>query len=372
MYKKEEDILVEDDHKKILSKEDSQVKRTTAWRILRFLKLSRPASLTLNDRDVLWQRIQASTGTDQISMRRRPKRLYLKVAACAASIILAVLIYTTNRSRSNLNLEHIAIKNQTIAVDTTAIGLLAEDGTFTKLHEQKELVVDNKADNGKSSFQTLNVPYGRSISLRLPDDSKVTLNAGSQLTFPTNFSNESRTVYLEGEAFFDIATDEKHPFIVRTEDIKIRVLGTKFNVSAYKDESASTAILLSGKIELSDTKSSERFQKQQLVPGDVAVLDRKIDKLNISLDKSNHEVLWTGRKLKLYNTPHLEVLKKLERRYNVKILDVEAETREETFSGTLDLNNSLLNVLHTVYDSQYYYITQQGRRVVVQKKKASN
>lgn len=102
-----------------------------------------------------------------------------------------------------------------------------------------------------TAFQTLYVPAGQRAELTLADSTKVWLNAGSRLTYPTNFEKGTRSIELDGEAYFAVAHNEKQPFVVKTEKMNIEVLGTEFNVIAYSGSLLPEVSLLKGSVELS-------------------------------------------------------------------------------------------------------------------------
>ena len=111
-------------------------------------------------------------------------------------------------------------------------------------------------------YQTLYVPAGQRAELTLPDNTKVWLNAHSRLVYPVSFQKEKREVILEGEAYFDVRHNESSPFIVRTKDMDIKVLGTEFNVSAYSETPELKIALLKGLVELQPTDFSRTYQMQ--------------------------------------------------------------------------------------------------------------
>ncbi|WP_258105681.1 FecR family protein [Marinoscillum sp. MHG1-6] len=120
--------------------------------------------------------------------------------------------------------------------------------------------------------------YGQRRTVQLPDGTIVKLNAGSTITFPANFTDKKREISLEGEAFFDVKRDESRPFIITTSDIKVRVLGTSFNVKAYDEGKKAAVAVRSGKVAVSDINDAQRTE---LLPNEMAIYqkgDKKIDK----------------------------------------------------------------------------------------------
>ena len=205
-------------------------------------------------------------------------------------------------------------------------------------------------DNFKGTSQTtamtqVIIPYGKHSEITLADGTKIWLNAGSQLSYPVNFSPHSRDVYLSGEAFFDVKSDPSKPFHVITNDMHIRVTGTRFNVTSYVSDQVTQAVLVSGKI---DAKRNKRFARSvELLPGDRLIFDKEND----SMEKDRVDVelysSWINGYLVFDNVPVSEVFKKLERYYNQKI-DAKAIAPGVTFSGKLDLADDLQKVLDNI------------------------
>ena len=102
--------------------------------------------------------------------------------------------------------------------------------------ENRTLIVElGGQETKKAEYYTLNVPYGEKYSIVLPDGTKVFLNAGTTLRYPDHFEGGSREVYLNGEAYLEVTKDAEHPFVVKTEEVEVKVLGTVFNVNAYPE-----------------------------------------------------------------------------------------------------------------------------------------
>lgn len=135
----------------------------------------------------------------------------------------------------------------------TAVFLIAYIG-FKWVYMEKE---------SKLSYQTLFVPTGQRAELTLPDSTKVWLNSLSKITYPTDFSRKSRSVELEGEAYFDVSHDSERPFIVKTQHLNIKVLGTEFNVIDYSDSNITEVTLLKGSVELLPAGASQIYKMKE-------------------------------------------------------------------------------------------------------------
>ena len=100
------------------------------------------------------------------------------------------------------------------------------------------------------NINTLVIGRGGEYSVMLADGTKVHLNSDSKLRYPVTFTRSERRVYLEGEAYFEVSRDERHPFIVEGKDFAVQVLGTSFNISNYKDDDVSRVVLLEGSVQV--------------------------------------------------------------------------------------------------------------------------
>jgi transmembrane sensor len=149
----------------------------------------------------------------------------------------------------------------TISLDSAANGYLAEQGS-TKIHKTANGQLSYESAKGRAAgFNTIATPRGGQYHIVLPDSSRVWLNAMSSIRFPTAFDGAERNVELNGEAYFEIVKNSKQPFIVRTGNSTIRVLGTSFNVNAYKDEEEIRTTLISGSVSVA-TESKKVVLKE--------------------------------------------------------------------------------------------------------------
>ncbi len=189
------------------------------------------------------------------------------------------------------------------------------------------------------TINEINVPVGSKTQITLSDNTKIWLNSGSKLTYSDYSNTEKREVYLEGEAFFDVAENKNKPFIVKTSDINIRVLGTRFNVKSYPEEDFVETTLITGLIEIEEI-NTVKDQKMNITlhpnqkatftrtSGKLALYDisqkklapRPIQKIRI-IEKVDPEPItsWKDNKLIFSNEPFKGLLPKLERWFDVDI-----------------------------------------------------
>ncbi len=158
--------------------------------------------------------------------------------------------------------------------------------------------------------------YGERELITLPDSTKVWLNSGSTLIYPSRFVSKERNVCLSGEAFFDVTKDNEHPFIVDINQIRLKVLGTSFNVHSYPDCPEVIATLETGKVEV---EIEDKEQCYLLSPKDQLVYNSQTGNVNITRVQNNHYSIWRTGALYFDNTKFCHVVAQLERAYNVKI-----------------------------------------------------
>lgn len=190
--------------------------------------------------------------------------------------------------------------------------------------------------------------FGTTLKARLPDGTLVWLNAGSRLSYAHDFMQHTRTVHLQGEAYFDVAQDEAHPFIVDAGSMLLKVLGTSFNVKAYPDEPSMETTLLSGKLQVQLNNDPEKkvilqpLEKLTMTntgkAGAAPELRYQVQTLALNKQDSTHvaETAWIKQQLAFMNEPFEQVARKMERRYNVHIHFEYAPLKQEILSGAFE------------------------------------
>ncbi len=168
--------------------------------------------------------------------------------------------------------------------------------------------------------------YGETKQVILPDKTEVILNSGSSVKYPSEFNRKIRPVRLKGEAFFSVTKDKLEPFIVETERLTVRVLGTKFNLKAYPEENQTVATLEEGKIEISTADQ----QKQQLVPNEQLIFNNQTSKLKVLKISPDDFPEWKNGDLIFSDAALGEILQTLKRHFNIsldidKSIDLSAE-----------------------------------------------
>lgn len=187
-------------------------------------------------------------------------------------------------------------------------------------------------------------------TIELPDGTKITLNHTSKLKYGKDFGEGNREVILEGEAYFDVAKDSTKPFIINAGNSIIEVLGTSFNVNAYKENSEVEVVVNSGVVALSSKKVPN--EKIILKPGEKGELLKKTQKLNLEKNENANFLSWKTRKLIFENAPLSDVIKSLEKVYH-KDFDIQSENIKDcTITTTFDNQNlkSVMLIIESTLD----------------------
>ena len=207
------------------------------------------------------------------------------------------------------------------------------------------LVSKNKTNSEQLVFET---PRGEKSLVKLPDGSEVWLNANSKLVY-NSFSSNHRQVELKGEAFFKVARNEKAPFVVKTNECEVEVLGTTFNIMAYDEFGRKEITLLSGKVNV-----HINGDEQVLKPGQALILkNHKVQVIEVNSSQSSG---WVDNKFNFQNIPLSELMKRLENWYDVDITLENNTGREINFTGIFKNEETIWQVLDAikVYTPIYY------------------
>jgi ferric-dicitrate binding protein FerR (iron transport regulator) len=204
------------------------------------------------------------------------------------------------------------------------------------------------------------IPYGKTSEIILPDGTHVFMNAGSRLIYPEFFADKTREVFLVGEAFFDVEHNEQQPFIVQTTDIRVRVLGTQFNVSAYPSDNIIETVLTSGKVRLEQNNTGMFSETTELSPGQLAAFSKTERTTRLKDVDIENYTLWKENLLKFESTDLSRVVKRLERYYNIRFKYHDPFLGGIKISGKLDLSDSREFVLENVADAATVEISKIG------------
>jgi len=264
-------------------------------------------------------------------------------------------------------------------IAVAAIVLVTGAGAALYYHSNRGLVQIQASHVNKS----LNVLYGSQKMLVLEDGTRIWLNAGSHLIYPGTFSGATREVELEGEAFFDVASRPSMPFLVHAGKITVKVLGTRFNVKAYKGDASITTTLISGKVQVMMDNDPEKkiilspHEKLMVVnslpeterPGNKysgAELRFQVQSLPAGGGDSLAETAWLENKLVISDETFEQVARLLERKYDVQIDFGSEALKEQHLSGVFE-KESLQQVLDILRMTTRFHYNIDGKKVILVK-----
>ncbi len=311
------------------------------------------------------------------------KSLY-KWAAVAAILILLSGTYFLINKNEETGIARQQIKNdfkpggnkailtlgngQKIMLDSSSNGLLSMQGN-TKVLKLNKGTLSYKEGSGrqkaeskqeKVTFNTISTPRGGKYEVVLPDGSKVWMNAGSSLRFPTSFVGNKRVVEMTGEAYFEIAQNEDMPFEVEVKGMIVKVLGTHFNIMAYEENKGVRTALLEGKVRVTTGEGQEVV----LNPGQRAIWDMNGD-LAVEKIKNRQQIIaWKNGLFWFENSDINEVMKQLSRWYDV---DIEIKGNiPDLFTGSIPRELSFSEVFEVLQKTgSVHYEIEDNRKIVI-------
>lgn len=234
--------------------------------------------------------------------------------------------------------------------------ILSEQKSIIEYQEDGRVRVNNNlfsksvepVKKGTPDLNQIIIPYGKTSEIVLTDGTKVYLNAGSRLVYPEFFVDKTREVFLVGEAFFEVKHDNKHPFVVQTTDIRIKVLGTKFNISAYPSEDIIETVLTEGKVRLEQNNSGIFSEAVNLLPNQLALYNKTNSGVKIVGVDTDDYTLWKDGLFKFESTDLSRVIKKLERFYNIRFNYRDPLLGTVKITGKLELGDNREEIINRV------------------------
>lgn len=302
---------------------------------------------------------------DKSRIMRRKKLQLLRYAALFVGILATASFVYVSRNNENDNFDtvdtNILSDQIVITLSDGTQQIIATDNKKVLTDQRGNIIAQKQSEgldfsqienssNDNLVFNEIYIPYGQKFRITLSDGTKVWLNSGSTLRFPKhlNTSTQNRMVYLEGEAYFDVTKDERRPFIVNAENMDIKVLGTQFNVSAYKSDGEITTTLVEGSVNVYENSNPDT--KILLSPNYQAAFIKE----NGTLTKQKVDVRihtsWMENRLIINNLSFKQIIQKLERLHNVSIINNVESLNEEVYNGEFE-NESIEAILNTIASS---------------------
>ena len=348
--------------------------------IQEFRQRTPSASLSSEEVTGLWRQIEAQNR----KYKSNPKRRYWLVAAVAAAASLCLFLFNPfTVEEKSIDYQSLITslpqeKSQDIQLlsDKEKLLIKGKESQITynptgeaRIHAEE---IQNQTQTASSSHVKekkteteiqlckLIVPAGRRSSLELADGTKIWVNSSSTVIYPNLFTGDKREIYVEGEAYLEVAHDSEKPFYVKTQTMNVRVLGTRFNVCAYQEDSQQQVVLVSGKVEV----ETHDQQNQILTPNELFDYDKQQSKVSVTKVDTNDYISWKEGYYQ-FSRQELSVLfKRLSRYYAVPIVWDET-VGSLSCSGKLDLTRQIDDVLDNLKKAAPIRIEHDHEKIII-------
>ena len=321
------------------------------------------------DLDLAWKLLD-----EKITPKKNRKSYYKYAIAASVALLMGITYFTSNKIITNTKTSNTGIESK--APD--GVTLTLSDGTTVVLSDHKNGVVanqenviitkdedgqiryeeNNKKDTGKIAYNTLVTANGKTFQIELPDGTNVWMNAGSSLKYPTYFSGSERAVTLTGEAYFEVAHNEKMPFKVFSNGQEVEVLGTHFNIKSYLNEPVIKTTLLEGKIKITEGENSSLVK-----PGQQVKIFLNNHAMKISEVNTESAIAWKNRLFYFEDAKYDEIMREIERWYDVDVI-YKGKIPDERFQGAIQKDLKLNQVLKML-ESKDVHFKVSGKEVLV-------
>ncbi|MDR2969721.1 MAG: FecR domain-containing protein [Tannerellaceae bacterium] len=327
---------------------------------------SRPAPAE-SETDRGWEEIMKRTAA-----ARRRKRTYIIMYSAAAMLCGIVFAgYFIHRATAPGHTDFAGLFNLDSMPNVKEITLLTHAENMTLENDAKieygtegcvkineKVVAPDREKQEKAheiQYNQIIVPKGKRSSLVFTDGTKLSINSGTRIVYPVAFATDKREIYVQGEVYIRVAPESERPFYVKTENFDIKVTGTSFNVSAYREDTEASVVLVEGSVEM----ISKKNESIRLLPGQKLTVDD--DEVSIDEVDVDEYILWKDNILYLGNYKNCgEILNTLARFYNVTI-EYDENIRDIPVSGKLDLCERIEDALDILSVSvAFTYVFEDG------------
>lgn len=284
--------------------------------------------------------------------RRRQRRLSIYAISAAASLLITALSISFFYAPASSDWDELAktMLNDSVPTHNQEITLITQSDRMKlsneasleykkngQLQVNKEEIIKETSTRNEQKFNHIIVPKGKRATITFSDGTSMYINSGSHVIYPSEFEKNKREILVEGEVYLEVAKDPKRPFFVKTKEFDVKVLGTTFNVSAYKDDETATVVLVEGKVEVDNN-----HLKTTILPNEMISISNGISTVT-HVDVSEY-ISWKDYIMLLSEHPAGDVFTRLSRYYGVPI-EYEQALASFPVSGKLDLKSGIYNSL---------------------------
>lgn len=290
--------------------------------------------------------------------RRHVQMWWLSSLSLAASVLIGVVIYyfvNATDKIGNMDFYQIAENVSSAIYESNEVVLITSEDelqfpnkSFIQYNGKGEItvngnVIETGKTNGRNSLTQIIVPVGKKADLQLSDGTRLMLNSRSRVIFPQSFDGKERKIFAEGEVYMEVSHDKSHPFVVESSDFNLRVLGTKFNISTYKELGKTEIVLLEGAVEVADINNE---QKALLAPDELLNVKDGHIAGRCHVDAEDY-ISWTKGLLNLKGMSLSELMNRLGILYGVDITCNESVASKRIY-GKLELKDNLNDILYNI------------------------
>lgn len=312
---------------------------------------------------------------------RSPKRILMKTLKWAAAAVVFIVFSFAAYLSLQKKKEHVFAtdvapgKNKAIltladgkkiSLSDAMNGDIAKEAGFSITKTADGQLVYNVAGSenvNDARLNTISTPNGGEWQIQLPDGSMVWLNAASSIQYSLNIGTaKQRVVKLDGEAYFEVAKNATHPFIVETDKQSVEVLGTHFNINSYKDERVTKTTLLEGSVRVSHNTTNE---SEVLKPGEQSLVS--VSGMDIKEVDVDEAIAWKKGYFMFNNERQESILRKVARWYNVEIEYADQDAKEVMYYGTVSRFEKISKVLRKFEQTGEVHFDIKGNKVIVYK-----
>ncbi|RHR80405.1 FecR family protein [Odoribacter sp. AF15-53] len=311
-------------------------------------------------------------------LKSKVVRLWYRYVAVLLIPLLLLGIYFWSEQKS----EPILVNTET-NVDFGKPVLMMADGREVILEQKNEIIegaseigiqndslfglnymgagLQANVSTGEEVYNTLSIPVGGFYQLSLSDGTKVWLNSMTKLRYPVTFRGEQRNVYLAGEAYFDVAKDADHPFVVNVEGMEVKVYGTRFNVNTLEEGVVQT-VLERGKVSVKALKTGEEVM---LKPDDMAEFYKESGMVKVGKVDPFTYTAWKDGKFVFENATIETIMSRLGRWYDIKVFYGDEQVKNQTFTGIITRHSNVKDLLYLIGETAMVQFDQKDNVVTV-------
>lgn len=303
------------------------------------------------------------------------------VAAVVVSLGIGIWVLSTDRMKPETEFAELKTTDQHVVVrNTVAVQLKLQNGTIVDLGKSNGVVeidggivardsgtlLSYEATEGRNEavYNEIYVPRGAEYQLKLSDGTIVHLNSMSRMRYPVKFIGEEREIELEGEAFLEVTKDSIHPFVVKTQSVDVKVLGTKFNISSYEDDLTVRTTLVEGSVRVS---SGENGAQVVLRPDEQMVFNKKDKTAVVMAVNVEHYTAWIDGWFRFRDIRLEELMKIVVRWYDVEVIYTDPEIKDYLFGCNFNRDYSIESLIRVFEQNGKVKVEQKGKVLTLTK-----